>query len=497
MYRMIGLCHVTARRLVLAVLCLLLVSSTSQAQSPSGVKQEAPSASQVPKTGFSRQHRSTLSALSNSLATLADRVSPAVVQVLVTGYGLDESDKTETALITRQHSLGSGVIVDPDGYIITNAHVVEGAQRIRVVFTNRTDSADGATRTAKRTILTANLVGAHKETDLALLKVEARGLPFLRLVEPLSTQVGEIVLAIGSPEGLQNSVTMGIVSSVARQPDPDQPMIFIQTDAPINPGNSGGPLVDAEGNLVGINTFILTQGGGSEGLGFAVPVRIVRFVYQQLRKRGHVHRSVIGATAQAITPALAKGLGLAQDWGVIVSDVSPDGPADAAGLAVGDIILTLDGKVMDSMPLLVTGLYLHPTDDILEMQVLRGSKRLNFGIPVMQEQDSFDRLSDKVDLGSSRIPRLGLIGLDVSDKLAELLPKLRIPSGVVVVAKTPRSAVIDTGLSPGDVIHFVNGKAVANLEQLSAEIRQFKTGDAVALQIERTGKLMYVAFEME
>ncbi len=485
-------------RWVILLVCLLMQVAVGRAQVAAGKPRPQAVAKDAQAGTVVRQNRSMLSELSNSLATLADRVSPAVVQVLVSGYGpIEGRGQVDTALIGRQKSLGSGVIVDPNGYIVTNAHVVEGARRIRVVLTTRTDSADRAMHTAKRTILPANILGVHKETDLALLKVDATGLPAMSLNEPKSIQVGEIVLAVGSPEGLQGTVSMGIISSVARQPDPDEPMIFIQTDAPINPGNSGGPLVDADGNLVGINTFILTEGGGSEGLGFAVPVHIVRFVYQQLRQRGHVHRSVIGATAQTITPALASGLGLSQDAGIIVSDVTPDGPAEAAGLKVGDIIVALDGKPVDSLPLLTAGLYLHPTDQILKLDVLRGPQKLSFNIPVEAEQDSLDRLSDLTDVSKDRIPRLGLIGLDVTDKLAEMLPKLRIQSGVAVIAKTPRSMVMDVGLSPGDVIHFINGKAVANLEQLSSQLRQFKAGDAAALQIERDGRFMYVAFEME
>jgi serine protease Do len=243
--------------------------------------------------------------LNNALEGLAAKVSPAVVQILVTGYGTQhEENRQQTALIVRQHAVGSGVIVDPSGYIMTNAHVVEGAQRIRVALPLPIDTAR-AVPVGKRHILEARLVGAHKETDLALLKIDEKDLPTLPLLTLPRPRVGQLVFAIGSPEGLQNSVTMGVVSAVARQPDPDKPLTYIQTDAPINPGNSGGPLVDMNGSVIGINTFILSSGGGSEGLGFAIPARIVDFVYQSLRKHGHVHRVEIGAVAQEITPTLA------------------------------------------------------------------------------------------------------------------------------------------------------------------------------------------------
>ena len=193
-------------------------------------------------------------------------------------------------------------------------------------------------------MLDAKLIGIHKESDLALLKVDATDLPTLSLEEPQNIRVGQLVLAVGSPEGLQSSVTMGVISAVARQADPTKSLNYVQTDAPINPGNSGGPLVDMNGYVVGINTFILTQSGGSEGLGFAIPARVVNFVYHSLRKYGHVHRIEIGAGAQEITPTLAEGLGLPQTWGVIVDDITPDGPAASAGLQVGDIVLSADDR---------------------------------------------------------------------------------------------------------------------------------------------------------
>src|SRR5712692_8666199 len=248
-----------------------------------------------------------LQQLNSALQGLVAKVSPAVVQVLVTGYGtLNESNRAQTALIVRQHAVGSGVIVDPDGYIVTNAHVVEGAQRIRVALALPLDDSPLNTPAGKCHILDAKLLGVHKDSDLALLKIEATKLPTLPLGIGHRARVGQLVIAIGSPEGLQNSVTLGVVSAVGRQPDPDKPMIYVQTDAPINPGNSGGPLVDMEGEVVGINTFILSESGGSEGLGFAIPARVVNFVYGSLRRYGHVHRVEIGAGAQTITPTLAE-----------------------------------------------------------------------------------------------------------------------------------------------------------------------------------------------
>src|SRR5579863_7048292 len=283
----------------------------------------------------------TLAQFNDALESLAAKVSPAVVQILVTGYGpLHDESRTQTALIVRQHAVGSGVIVDSSGYIMTNAHVVEGAQRIRVALPLPMGDSLSQVAEGRRRIFEARLVGTHKETDLALLKIEETDLPTLSLLSQQRPHVGQLVFAIGSPEGLQNSVTMGVISALARQPDPSKPLTYIQTDAPINPGNSGGPLVDMRGSVVGINTFILSQGGGSEGLGFSIPARVVDFVYHSLRKYGHVHRVEIGAVAQEITPTLAEGLHLPRHWGVVVADVKPDGPAASAGLQIQDIILS-------------------------------------------------------------------------------------------------------------------------------------------------------------
>jgi serine protease Do len=252
-----------------------------------------------------------------SLQALAARASLAVVQITVTGFApQDDKSKDGASFIIRQRAIGSGVILDPNGYIMTNAHVVEGAQQIRVVLPSPVaNSPLEIVPLGKRQVLDAKLVGEDKDIDLALLKVEGHDFPTLQLGTNHSVHPGEFVMAIGSPEGLQNSVTLGIVSSVWRQPDPDQPMVYVQTDAPINHGSSGGPLVDLDGYVVGLNTFILSESGGSEGLGFAIPAAAVKFVYEELRKYGYVHRTEIGVGVQEITPTLSAGLGLAQSWG--------------------------------------------------------------------------------------------------------------------------------------------------------------------------------------
>jgi serine protease Do len=440
-----------------------------------------------------------LQQLNSAIEQLTARISPAVVQILVTGYGpMEENNHGQTALITREHEIGSGVIVDPNGYIMTNAHVVEGAQRIHVALAvPSVDFPDQIAPVGKQRIVEARLIGLHKETDLALIKIDQTGLPTLSLGNRRPVHQGQLVFALGSPEGLENSVTMGVVSSVARQADPSRPMVYIQTDAPINPGNSGGPLVDTDGYVVGINTFILSAAGGSEGLGFAIPARIVHFVYENLRKYGHVHRIEVKAGAQTITGSLAKGLGLAQNWGVVIDDVMPGGPAEAAGLKVGDIVVSADGRLIGTLPAFTAALYLHPLDEVIKLEVLRGTERKTLFIPALEMKDPMDALPDLVNSRDSLVSRLGVLALGLNDEVRSMVGALRNPSGVVVVARVADVMSFATGLETGDVIHSVNQVSIDSLSSLRAALTRIKPHDPVVLQVERGGGLQWLAFEME
>jgi serine protease Do len=490
------------------ILVIPLGTQNVLAQQSAAAKPSQPAAEQPPASkGSTQPARSAdekssptpdvLVQLNSALEGLAAKVSPAVVQILVTGYGqLHEEDRSQTALIVRQHAVGSGVIVDRDGYIMTNAHVIEGQQRIRVALPIPTDSR-GLVPLGKRRILEARLVGFHKDTDLALLKVEETDLPTLPLVSQQRPHVGQLVFAIGSPEGLQNSVTMGVVSALARQPDSNKPMTYIQTDAPINPGNSGGPLVDMNGTVIGINTFILSQGGGSEGLGFAIPARVVDFVYHSLRKYGHVHRVEIGAVAQEITPDLADGLHLPQRWGVVVADVKPDSPAAAAGLQIQDIVLTADDRPIETLPSLTSALYLHRLDQVLKMEIRRGDEKKTLFIPAIEHHDQMDQLLDAANPDKSLVPRLGVLAIDLTDDLRSSIGDLRISSGVLVIGRAADLILPDTGLQAGDVLHQLNTIPIDSVDTLRASLAKLKTGDPVVIQLERDNGLMYVSFEME
>ena len=480
--------------LVLASATCLMAQQLSNSTPATKV---APETSQPTPDDSGSASRQTLAQFNDALENLAAKVSPAVVQILVTGYGpLQEQNRSETALIVRQHAVGSGVIVDPNGYIMTNAHVVEGAQRIRVALPMPIDSTR-ALAAGRRHILEARLVGVHKETDLALLKIDDKDLPTLVLLAQQRPRVGQLVFAIGSPEGLQNSVTMGVVSAVARQADPDKPITYIQTDAPINPGNSGGPLVDMNGAVVGINTFILSEGGGSEGLGFAIPARIVDFVYHSLRKYGHVHRVEIGAATQEITPTLADGLQLAQRWGVIVADVKPDGPAAAAGLKVQDIVLTADDRRIETLPQLSSALYLHRLDQVLKLEILRGDQKKILYVPAIEHRDQMDQLFDAADPEKNLVPRLGILAIDLTDDLRSQVGSLRIPSGVIVLGRAADLILPDTGLQTGDVIHALNTTPITSMDALRAAVLALKAGDPVVIQVERSDGLTYLSFEMD
>jgi len=287
---------------------------------------------------------SVLKQLSSSFEEISQHSGRAVVQIFVRSYVTAESSATDGELLTAENSSGSGILMSADGYILTNAHVVKNAHTVKVQLNVRTEAEarEQGDRTYNRAI-NGTLVGEDRESDLALIKIDKKNLPFLDFGDSDNLKQGQIVLALGNPLGLDNSVSLGVVSAGARQIKPDEPMVYVQTDAPINPGNSGGPLVDAEGRVVGINTFILTQSGGSEGIGFAIPSNIARDVYRQLKTQGHVHRAQLGLVGETITPDMAEGLGLETNHGIVISDLQPEGPAAHGGLEVDDIVIGLNG----------------------------------------------------------------------------------------------------------------------------------------------------------
>ena len=446
---------------------------------------------------------SVLQEYDHAIDDVAEKAMRSVVEIDVTGYGVpeehDDSGGSNTQLLQRERSLGSGVIVDPNGYIVTNNHVVAGALRIRVILSPTTVEMIPyhTSLIRKQRVYEAKLIGTNRNVDLAVIKIEEKNLPFIALPDEFfHVRLGQTVLAIGSPQGLDHTVTKGIVSAVGRQPDVDKPMVYVQTDAPINPGNSGGPLIDRDGNLIGINTFIYTSGGGSEGLGFAIPEPIVRFAYKEIKEHGIVRPITIGAHAQSITMDLAKGLGLSQDWGVIVSDVDPGGPAEAGGLHAGDVIVSVDSVPIDSLPKYTAFLYLHPAGHPMVIEVLRDGKPVTASITPAVAPPNVDNLSDLINPRTDLIPSLGIFVIDLKGQLAEAIPT-RSGKGVIVAGLLSGEPATLADLQPGDVILSVNSKPVTGVEELRQQLAAFKLGDAVVVRIERQSVIQYVAFEIE
>ena len=453
----------------------------------------APAAAQTSKA-------SGLTELSRSFENLAEKVSPSVVQVFVTGYALPGTDEqiAGTDPVIERGS-GSGVIVSPDGYVVTNAHVIENATRIEVELPFAASGGPPGRSILGRRGRTvgAQIVAIDEETDLAVIKVQASGLPALPFGDSDALRPGQVVLAFGSPLGLSSSVTMGVVSAVARQLAPEDPMIYIQTDATINPGNSGGALVDTEGRLVGINTLIFSQSGGSEGIGFAAPSNIVRNIVGQIMKFGRVRRGEIGVHAQTITPVLAEALGLPIDTGVVLADVAPDGPAAGDGLRAGDIVTALDGKTMENGRQLRINVYAKGGGEQVNVDLRRGDRTLSVRVPVVERVSGASRLEDLIGT-QQPVANLGITVLDLTPSIAQLLPDLRRDKGAVIARVTGDVPFSQQGrLRPGDVIYGLNGKTIESGTDLRTVAAALKPSTPAVLHIEREGVMYYVAFRVE
>jgi serine protease Do len=436
--------------------------------------------------------------MNDSIDALTRKVWPSVVQVLVTSYGAREQRAGEAGFVVgRQRAVGSGFVIDPDGYIMTNAHVVANAQRVQVLLPPT--AADGSLATAlspKMTVVAARIVGISSEIDVALLKIDDLKLPALPLATYSKVRQGETVFAFGSPSGLRLTLTHGLVSAVARQPDPDSPLIYLQTDAPINPGNSGGPLVNVRGEVVGMNTFILSQSGGSDGLGFAIPSATIRTAFGQLKKFGQLRRQEIGMSLQTITPEMAGGLGLARDSGVIVSDVWPNGPAEAAGLQAGDILVSVDGRLAENLPTVNYNFRLRDSAEKVQLVILRGTTEHTLSVTAVEQKSEFDSLAARADPEKNLVAELGILGIEIDPRSVPPGSGLRDFYGIVVAARAS-GARSEVPLLPRDVIRSLNNTKIVTLDQLRRIVRELKPGSPVTLQVQREGRLMYVAFTYE
>ena len=274
-------------------------------------------------------------------------------------------------------------------------------------------------------------------------------------------------------------------------------MVYLQTDAPINPGHSGGPLVDLAGRVVGVNTLIYSRSGGSEGVGFAAPSNIARAVSSQLRASGRVRRGEIGVNAQTVTPTLARGLGLSRDWGVVLGDVIPNGPAARAGLQPGDLVVEMNGKAMENGRQLDVNLYRAEPGEAVVLEVERGGRRFAATVQVIERPETTPHFESLADPRDNLVPKLGVLALDLTSELVPRLPWLRQPSGVLIAARAADAPFTSDGLEPGDVVMSVNREATPTLSALREALAKLGDGAAVVLQVNRLGRLQYVAFEME
>jgi len=441
-----------------------------------------------------------LERMNDAIDALTRKVWPSVVQIMVSSYGAarekDGGDET-TVVLGRQESIGSGFVIDADGYIVTNAHVVANAQRIQLLLPpEKADGSLATALTAKLRTVPARIVGLSSELDLALLKVDDLKLPALPLATYSQVRQGETVFAFGSPSGLRHTLTHGLVSAVARQVDPDSPLIYIQTDAPINPGNSGGPLVNIRGEVVGVNTFILSPSGGSDGLSFAIPSATIRTAVRHFRQYGQLRRQEIGMSLQTITPVMAASLGLSRDYGLIVSDVWPNGPAEAAGLRVGDILVSVDGLPAENLPTVNYNFRLRESTDPVKLVVLRGTTNFPLSITPVEQKSGLDSVANLADVEKSRVADLGILGVEIDPRMVDAASGLREPYGIVVAARAA-GARSEIPLLPRDVIRSLNNKKIYTLNQLRTTVQELERGSPVTLQVQRDGRLMFLSFTLE
>jgi serine protease Do len=410
-----------------------------------------------------------------SFAPLVKRVAPAVVNIYTRAVVQQRVSPLFADPFFRQffgdafglpqeriqNSLGSGVIVRPDGLVVTNVHVVQGAQQIKVVL------SDGREFEARP-------VTTDERSDIALLKVDTGGakLPTLDLGDSDALEVGDLVLAIGNPFGVGQTVTSGIVSALARtRVGITDYGFFIQTDAAINPGNSGGALVTMDGKLAGINTAIVSKSGGSVGIGFAIPANMVRAVIDAAERGGHVVRPWIGATGQAVTAELAQGFGLEKPGGVVVNNLYPGGPAERAGLAVGDIVTAINDHPVEDPEALRFRLATLPVGSTAKLSVLRKGQALSLSIPLIEAPETPPR--NETTIGGQN-PLSGVHIANVSPAVGEELGLNGVWSGVVVTKVEPDSAAAQLGFRPGDLLLKVNDADCNKVEDVIAHLRGAK-----------------------
>ena len=383
----------------------------------------------------------------------------------------------------ESQSLGSGFFISQDGYIMTNAHVVDRADKITVRLTDKRE-------------FRAKIIGADKRTDVALLKIEASGLPIVTKGDPNKLKVGEWVVAIGSPFGFDSSVTAGIVSAKGRTLPRDNFVPFIQTDVAINPGNSGGPLFNMSGEVVGINSQIYTRSGGSMGLSFAIPIDVAMQVADQLRTSGKVVRGRIGVTIQELTRELAESFGLSKPSGALISSVEKNAPADKAGIEASDVILKFDGKPVDNstdLPRMVAATK-PGSKVVIELWRKGATKKVTVEIAQMPEEGSLVRSATNQDESSPQA--ISRLGITVSELSKEQQQELQVTGGLVV-EDVDGTAARAAGLHQGDILLAVGNVQIRSLAHLNDFLKQVPNGRNVALLVRRGDSALYVAIRLD
>ncbi|BBI99288.1 peptidase [Ferrigenium kumadai] len=383
----------------------------------------------------------------------------------------------------ESQSLGSGFIISADGYIMTNAHVVDRADKITVRLTDKRE-------------FRAKVIGADKRTDIALLKIEATGLPRVSIGDPNKLKVGEWVVAIGSPFGFDSSVTAGIVSAKGRSLPQDNFVPFIQTDVAINPGNSGGPLFNMNGEVVGINSQIYTRSGGSMGLSFAIPIDVATQVVDQLRSTGKVTRGRIGVMIQELTRELADSFGLSKPSGALISNVEKNGPADKAGIEASDVILKYDGKPVDSsadLPRMVAAT--KPGSKVtIELWRKGAVKQVAVVVAEMPEENKLARAAK--ELADDVAEMIARLGIAVSELSRDQMQGLQVNGGLLV-EEVKGSAARAAGLHQGDVLLAIGNMPIRSLAQFNDILKQVPKGRNVALLVRRGDSASYVAIRLD
>ncbi|MCC5796498.1 MAG: DegQ family serine endoprotease [Methylophaga sp.] len=383
---------------------------------------------------------------------------------------------------SRPHnSVGSGFVLSEDGYILTNYHVIRNADEIIVRFSDRTE-------------LVAEVLGGDERSDVALLKVEATGLPTLQLGDSNDLKVGEWVLAIGSPFGFDYSATAGIISALGRSLPSDSYVPFIQTDVAINPGNSGGPLFNLDGEVIGINSQIYSRHGGFMGVSFAIPIDVVMNVVEQIKAQGYVSRGWLGVVIQDVTRELAESFGLSRPQGALVSRVIPDSPAEKAGFRAGDVILEFDGRnvvTSSDLPPIVGRTAVGKETDV---QIMREKKRQTIKVVVEELPDEDQVALSRVGPQRSSDNRLVIEVIEVS---YEQRQEAGLDTGGVYVMKVETGPALRAGIRPGDVISNLNNVQIESVQQFLEVAKSLEAGKSVPVLIHREGNSQFLALRID